>query len=152
MTESSPSELDWAIRTEIYGSFGRIGASPSAADLSDRFDVTPEGITASLERLHAAHEIAPTLDGREVWMANPFSAVETAYPVETPHMSCWSNCAWDALGVAAILGVDGWTRTNCAESGSPLEFGVRDGERAGDDGVIHLVTPLRHAWDNIGFT
>ena len=99
-----------------------------------------------------AHEIAPTPDGTAVWMANPFSAVETTYPVETPHMRCYANCAWDALGVPAILGTDGWTKTECAESGTPLEFGVRGGVLEGDDGVIHLVTPLRDAWVDIGFT
>ena len=67
-------------------------------------------------------------------------------------MRCWANCAWDALGVPAILGTDGWTTAPCAESGDTLEFGVRGGALEGDDGVIHLVTPLRHAWDDIGFT
>ena len=85
-------------------------------------------------------------------MANPFSATETEYPVETPNMTCYANCAWGALGVPAILGTDGWTRTRCQESGVPMEFGVRDGQLAGDDGVIHLVTPPRDAWLDIGFT
>ena len=67
-------------------------------------------------------------------------------------MTCYANCAWGALGVPAILGTDGWTRTRCQESGVPMEFGVRDGQLAGDDGVIHLVTPPRDAWLDIGFT
>jgi len=33
-----------------------------------------------------------------------------------------------------------------------MEFGVRDGQLAGDDGVIHLVTPPRDAWLDIVFT
>ena len=57
-----------------------------------------------------------------------------------------------ALGVPAILGTDGWTRTVCAHSREPLEFGVRDGRLRGDPAVIHLVTPLRDAWVDIGFT
>ena len=85
-------------------------------------------------------------------MANPFSGVPTDYVVQTANMTCYANCAWDALGVAAILGRDAWTRAPCAESGDPLEFGVRDGGLASDAGVIHLVTPLRDAWVDIGFT
>jgi hypothetical protein len=33
-----------------------------------------------------------------------------------------------------------------------MEFGIRDGELAGDDGVIHMVVPIRDAWADIGFT
>ncbi len=33
-----------------------------------------------------------------------------------------------------------------------MEFGIRHGRLEGDDGVIHLVTPIRDAWDDIGFT
>jgi hypothetical protein len=66
-------------------------------------------------------------------------------------MTCYANCAWDALGVPAILGTDGWTQTRCPESGVPMEFGVRDGQAAGN-AVIHLVTPPRDAWLDIGFT
>ena len=32
------------------------------------------------------------------WMANPFSATETEYPVETPNMTCYANCAWLDIG------------------------------------------------------
>jgi hypothetical protein len=72
--------------------------------------------------------------------------------VDTPRGRFWANCAWDALGVPAILGIDGWTDTRCAGSGEPLSFGVRGGERQGDDALIHLVVPPRDAWTDIGFT
>lgn len=149
---SEPTELDWSVRTAIYDSFAASGRAPSYAELGARFDRTEAEIAASVEVLFEAHEIAPLPDGSGVWMANPFSAVETAYPVVTPTMSTYANCAWDALGVPAILGTDGWIDTRCMESGTPLSFGVRDGELRGDDGVIHMVVPIRHAWDDIGYT
>ena len=147
-----PSDFDWSIRSEIYRVFAETGASPSLEQLASSFGASPEQIAASLTLLYDAHEIVPMPDGSGVWMANPFSATETEYPVETPHLTCYANCAWDALGVPAILGTDGWTRTRCQESGVPMEFGVRAGQLAGDDGVIHLVTPPRDAWLDIGFT
>ena len=148
----SPTDADWTIRTEIYRVFAESGRAPTFAELGTTLGHTSEEIGASVERLFEAHEIAPLPDGSGVWMANPFSAVATDYPVETPHMTCYSNCAWDALGVSALLGTDGWTRTHCAASGDALEFGVRRGRLAGDEGVIHLVTPPRDAWIDIGFT
>ena len=152
MSSAGPSDFDWSVRSEIYRVFAETGASPSPQQLAASAVASAEQITASLTALYAAHEIAPTPDGSGVWMANPFSATETEYPVETPLMQCHANCAWDALGVPAILGTDGWIRTRCQQSGAPMEFGVRDGQLAGDDGVIHLVVPPRDAWLDIGFT
>jgi len=146
-----PTEFDWSVRALIYETFATTGQAPPLAQLAAEAGGTEHQIEASLERLFAAHEVATLPDGR-IWMANPFSAMPTKYPVETPEMSCWANCAWDALGVMAMLETDGWIRTTCAESGTPLDFGVVDGALAGDDGVIHLVTPLRDAWADIGFT
>jgi hypothetical protein len=78
--------------------------------------------------------------------------VPTEHVVETPHMTCFANCAWDALGVPAILDCDGRVRTRCAQTGDPIVLDVRDGSVSGDHAVIHLLTPLRDAWDDIGFT
>lgn len=143
--------FDRNVRALVYRTFAQAGRAPAIAELAAHAGSTEHRVRASLRRLEEAHELALLPDGG-VWMANPFSAVPTAYPVETPEMACWANCAWDALGVPALLETDGWIRTRCAESGEPLEFGVRDGRLAGDDGVIHLVTPIRDAWVDIGFT
>lgn len=146
------TELDWAVRAEIYRTFGERGSAPAVAELAAAVGGTEHQVRAALQRLYEAHEVAPLPNGNGVWMANPFSAVPTDYVVETPEMSCYANCAWDALGVPAILGTDGWTTTHCAESHEAMEFGIRGGELAGDDGVIHLLTPVRDAWVDIGFT
>lgn len=146
------TDFDWAVRTFIYRSFAESGRAPALGAMAAAAGGTEHQVRTSLDRLFEAHEIAPLSSGAGVWMANPFSAVPTDFVVETPTMTCYANCAWDALGVPAILGTDGWTRTHCAESGEEIEFGVRAGALSGDEGVIHLVTPLRHAWDDIGFT
>ena len=151
-THPEPNDFDWAVRAKIYEVLAQTGAAPVVAQIAAAVGGTEHQVRTALERLYAAHEIAPLPGGDGVWMANPFSGVPTDFPVETPHMTCYANCAWDALGVPAILGSDGWTRTQCAESGEPLEFGVRQGRLAGADGVIHLVTPPRDAWVDIGFT
>ncbi len=147
----APDDFDWHVRALVYRIFAEAGRGPAIAELAARAGATEHRIASSLRTLEEAHELALLPNGG-VWMANPFSAVPTDYVVETPGMACWANCAWDALGVPAILESDGWIRTHCAESGAPLEFGVRDGALEGDDGVVHLVTPIRDAWVDIGFT
>jgi len=146
------TDFDRNVRAHIYRTFATTGQAPVVPELAAAMGGTEFQLRESLERLFLAHEIAPLPNGQGVWMANPFSSVPTAYPVETPAMTCYANCAWDALGVPAILDTDGWIRTACAQSGVPLEFGVVDGMLAGDDGLIHLVTPIRDAWVDIGFT
>jgi len=148
----SPTDFDWAVRTEIYRVFGERGTAPAVGELAAAVAGTEHQIRASLQALYEAHEIAPLPSGDGVWIANPFSGVPTPHVVETPHMTCFANCAWDALGVPAILGVDGRIRMRCAATDEPLEVTVEDGVLGGDDGVVHLLTPLRDAWVDIGFT
>lgn len=148
----SPVELDWAVRAEIYRVFAERGSAPVVGELAAAVGGTEHRVRDSLQALFEAHEIAPLPGGAGVWMAHPFSAVPTDFVVRTPEMTCYANCAWDALGVPAILGTDGWTRTHCAHSGEPMEFGVRRGRVEGDAGVAHFLTPLREAWTDIGFT
>lgn len=149
---TSLSDLDWTVRGEVYAHFAEHREAPATETLARRLGVDRGSVAHALHRLHHHHHLALFPDRAEVWIANPFSAVPTEYPVATERGHYWANCAWDALGVSAILGVDGWTETRCAGSGEPLGFGVRDGELAGDDGIIHLVVPLRDAWEDIGFT
>lgn len=154
MTDALPTldDFHWSLRTEIFRHVGETTEAPSLEQLSAWAGRNRDEILAALDALEAHHHIALLPDRTGVWMANPFSATPTAYPVDTPRGRFWANCAWDALGVPAILGIDGWTETRCAGSGAPLAFGVRDGVRQGDDALIHLVVPPRDAWIDIGFT
>jgi hypothetical protein len=142
----------WALRTEVFRHIGRTTGAPSLDQLAAWSGRSPAAVLEALDALERAHHLALLPDRTGIWMANPFSATPTAYPVDTPRGRYWANCAWDALGVPAILGIDGWTETHCAGSGAPLSFGVRGGKRQGDDALIHLVVPPRNAWDDIGFT
>jgi hypothetical protein len=145
-------ERDWDVRAIVYRSFAERMRAPSTEEIAEEIRLGDSDVLESLARLEAAHQIALLPDRSGVWMANPFSAVPTAFPVRTDRGTCWANCAWDALGVPGILGVDTWTDAHCANSGEPIAFGVRGGHRIGDDGLVHLVVPPRDAWEDIGFT
>lgn len=146
------TDFPWSLRTEIYRVMGATTRAPSLDDLAAWSGRSRTQVLEALDALENAHQIALLPDRSGVWMANPFSSVPTGFPVDTERGRYWANCAWDALGVPAILGIDGWTEARCAASGSPLSYGVKKSRRVGDDGVIHLVVPPRSAWDDIGFT
>ena len=148
----TPDDRHWALRAEVYRHFARTGRAPSYEALSEATRLGLFEVPELLSTLEAHHHLALFPDRTGIWMAHPFSAVPTAFPVDTARGRFWGNCAWDALGIPAILGVDSRTRTECPASGEPISFGVERGKRVGDDAVVHFVVPPREAWDDIGFT
>ncbi len=142
----------WALRAAVYRQFAETGRAPSFAALAEATGVPLRDVPGTLAALEARHHLALLPDRSGIWMAHPFAATPTAFPVDTARGRFWGNCVWDALGIPAILGVDGWTEARCAASGAPISFGVRDGTRVGDPATVHFVVPPRDAWDDIGFT
>ena len=99
---------------------------------------------AGWRRLH--DEYALVLQGDAIPMANPFSGVPTPYRVHAAERRCYANCAWDAFGVCAALGVDG-----------RIEYGdivvaVRDRKPDDESLVFHCLVPAAHWWDDIVYT
>ena len=81
------------------------------------------------------------------------SAVPTPFRVRVQGSAWWANCAWDALGILALLGQDGEIDTQCAYSSADLAIAVRSRALDPDaDGVIHFAVPAARWWDDIGYT
>ena len=75
-------------------------------------------------------------------MAHPFANHTDGARVDAGGRTWWGNCAWDAFGIVAALGLAG-----------------RDDHRPGhhvpghdDDAVFHVLVPAAHWWDDIAFT
>jgi hypothetical protein len=145
-------ELDRKVRYNIYQHFLARGRAPDSFELASEAGVQVEDIDDALGRLEAAREIVLAPGSTKIWMAHPFSAVPSPYPVQTAQGKYWANCAWDALGVAALLEVDTETRTQCLGCGEELTMRVRDGEAEPEDALVHLLVPASRFWDNVGFT
>jgi hypothetical protein len=77
-------------------------------------------------------------------MAEPFSAVPTAFAVRAGDRRWWANCAWDALAIPPLVGVDAVVETACPDCGEALT------DRG--DAVAHFAVPARDWWRSIGFT
>lgn len=155
MSGAAPPALDdfhWALRAEVFRHFAATTRAPSPQELARWAGRSRADVLAALDALEANHRLALLPDRSGIWMAHPFSALPTHYPVDTERGRYWANCGWDSLGIPAILGIDGWTETRCSGSGESIAYGVRAGRRVGDAGVVHLVVPPRDAWEDIGFT
>ena len=144
-------DRDTAVRLELYRRLVEDGRAPTHGEVGEALGLSEEESAESFRRLADSHVIVLRPGQLAVWMANPFSAVETPYRVETPQGPYYGNCAWDALGVLAMLGTDGLVETSCADCGERLQLRVAGGELDAE-GVAHFLVPAAHWWDDIGHT
>ena len=135
----------------MYRHFVDTARAPDADSIAQGTGLQPPAVTAALRRLADRRAIVLAPASTAVWMAHPFSAVPTPYPVTANGRRYWANCAWDAAGVLSLLGVDGDTRTRCGDCGEPLMMAVRAGRIEGD-GIVHFAVPPRRFWENVAFT
>lgn len=106
---------------------------------------------AGWRRLHEAHALVLNPATDEIRMANPFSAVPTAYRVEAAGRRWYANCAWDAFGICAVLG-DGTIEASCPDCGEPFGVDVRDGHPGDTSLLFHCLVPAARWWDDIVYT
>ena len=144
------SALERAVRLHVYRSFVDTTAAPDAASIAKAVDASAADVNGALRRLADSRAIVLAPSSHTIWMAHPFSAVPTAYPVTANGKRYWANCAWDAAGILSLVG-DGETRTRCEDCSVELSMAVRNGVATGD-GVVHFAVPPRRFWENVAFT
>jgi hypothetical protein len=145
-------DLDTDIRLTLYERFVDEGEPPTAAEVAEALAIPVEEAEDGFRRLEAAHVIVLAPGTLNVWMANPLSAVPTAFRVRTERGDFWGNCIWDGLGVVSMLGRSGTLETSCPDCLEPLRFEIDDGQLVEAGGIAHFVVPAARWWENIGFT
>jgi alkylmercury lyase-like protein len=135
------------LRNRTYAAFVKLGRAPSASELGDESEVR-----AGWRELHAAHALVLNPATDEIRMANPFSAVPTAYRVQAGGRWWYANCAWDACGILAALAVDGRVESSCPDCGEPYAVEVRDRTVDRPELLFHCLVPAARWWDDIVFT
>lgn len=143
---------DLEFRNLVYRRFVELGRAPSIDELAGEQTRARNDVAASLGRLHDAHAVVLQPESGEILMANPFSAVPTPHRVEAAGRQWYANCAWDAFGIPAALGVDGHVSTSCPDCSAPIELDLRDGRPVPADAVFHVLVPAERWWANIAFT
>lgn len=137
--------IEREVRAKVYELF-RDGAAVVTPDtLASAGGWTSDAVGLALANLEAEHRLVLKSDGA-VWMAHPFSGVETGYRARIGDLVWNANCAWDALAILALLG-DGR-----AEGPEGLTWEVREGRVEPEGGVVHLMVPVSRFWDDITFT
>ena len=153
MTEPADSlDVDRRVRLAVYRHFVERGGAPSPDEVSAEVGLAAGEVCASLERLDAAHVLVLHPETRRLWMAMPFSAVPTSFRVRTARGVWWANCAWDALGISAMLQVPAEVVTSCGECGDPPPVRTTGRVLAAGSGVVHFAVPAAEWWADIGFT
>jgi hypothetical protein len=109
-------------------------------------------VKASLERLAAARVLVLHPETRRIWMAMPFSAVPTAFTVRSGRRHWWACCAWDALGISAMLRIPVDITTDCPDCGNPPVIRTNGLTLLDGEGVVHFAVPPPDWWNDIGYT
>ncbi len=139
------------VRLAIYRAVELTGQAPSPSDVARTHHL---GVTEAEEAFRAladGHVIVLEPDSVTVRWAPPFSLVPTPFRVRSGRSAWSAPCAWDAFGIPAALDADARIDAVCAWSGEGVPCGVEH-DRPYGTGVIHLLVPAAHFWDDIGYT
>ncbi len=126
---------------------------PTLDEIAVEIDRTPLETQAVLERLEAVHSALVLSPGSgNLWLADPFAALPTPYPVLAAGHRWFGMCVWDALGILTVAQTDGRAPATCPVSGTKLELRVEGGRLTQGDGVVHFAVKAANWWHKIGFT
>jgi hypothetical protein len=143
---------DIELRNVTYRLFVKLGRAPTLEDVASAAECTASEVLSSWKRLHNQHALVLNPATNELRMANPFSAVPTAYRVRCAGRGWYANCAWDAFGICAALHSAGEIETSCPDCLEPLVISVRDERPDRTDLLFHCLVPAAHWWNDIIFT
>ncbi len=146
------NDADLHLRNSTYGLFVELGRAPTTEEVAITMGWTVVDVAAGWRRLHDTHALVLQEGVDEIRMANPFSAVPTAYRVNAAGRWWFANCAWDAFGILAALGVHGRIESSCPDCLDPILIEVKNEVPDQGELVFHCLVPARSWWDEIAFT
>lgn len=141
-----------ALRVAVYEEILTSGRVPTSRMLGDALGVSPADVRSALAALRIGKTILVHPSTGEIWMAGPFSAVETPYRVISGDRAWWANCGWDMFGVAVIAGARATIVTRCTDCGESMTIVADPDAPPNVDALVHFLLPARRWYDDIGFT
>ncbi len=143
-------DLDWDIRHFVYQALVDSGTAPDAEAVAIQFGISAADARLALQRLHDAHALVLQAGSGDILMANPLSAVPTDYRVLARGRTLFANCAWDSLGIPAMLGADARIEARHPLTGDLMRYAVKGGQLQGDqDYLVHFALPFRQWYADI---
>ena len=152
MTTLPTQELDAQVRRVIYSAFIDDCTALSQEAVASLLGESIPAVKAAYARLAEAHLLVLQPGSGEVLMANPFSAVPTAFRVIAGERAWWGNCIWDSMGVCAMTAPDATIFTSCPDCGEAMTLVIANYQLQPAEGSIHFAVPAAHWWDDIVFT
>lgn len=145
-------ELIDRVRLYVFSEAANTGSVPQPPNIADSLGCSPAEVEQCLRMLAAGKVLILAPNDGNIWAANPFCAVPSAFRVEARGKTYWGICIWDALGIVAALGTDAVIHTCCGDCSEPMLLEVAAGKLKRSEGVVHFAVPAHQWWANIGFT
>ncbi len=146
-------QRDWDIRLYIYQVFVDTGRPPTINHVASEFAMTETEAQGALQRLHDAHALFLRPGSDDILMANPLAACATDYWATLGDTRLYANCAWDSLGIPAMLGRDACIQVRHPIDRKLIHYSVRDGKLVDEsNGVVHFALPFRQWYDDLVYT
>jgi hypothetical protein len=123
------TEDELTLRRRIFVAFAQTGAPPALGDAE-----------APVLRGLADHHVVALDDDGALLMAHPFAAHRDGARIDAGGRTWWGNCAWDAYGIKAALGL--------GEDATITSGGVL----AAPGAVFHVLVPAARWWDDVAYT
>jgi hypothetical protein len=145
------TETDYRIRLAIYQSFVD-GVKPTSAILAPKVRLPQPAVYESFERLKNAKVVILDPNSKEILVAMPFSVKQTPFRVLSRDHAYFACSAWDAFGIALMVGGDIVVATMCPDCDGPIVHRVEQRQMVDAHGVAHFAVPASQWWDNIFYT
>jgi Alkylmercury lyase len=143
------SEQDWDIRLYIYRHFVEQASPPTVTETAQHFNISIKEAHAVYQRLHEYHTLFLQPGTDQIRMANPLSALPTDYRVNIDRRWLWANCAWDSLGIPAMLGADAHIEARLPLTGETVTYRIEAGVLKADQYIIHFPLPFARWYDDL---
>lgn len=141
--------MDNKLRLLVYRWFVEHSRPPTAQETAQALEVDLEVVREALIGLGEKHILVLEPDTVQVRMAMPFAAVPTDFRVQVGSREYWANCAWDALGIPAMLHQDAVIDSRCGDCGEPITLNVHDSRLIPAEALVHFALPVARWWDDI---
>ena len=148
--EQQTKMLDQRIRRYIYDHFVKTGQAPTIVQCAQALSSTISQVQGAYRRLAEGRALVLQGNG-EILMAEPFSAVPTAFSVEVGTHAWWGNCIWDALGIPAMLKEDARIVTACGCCNEAMTVTIQNGSLVDPVGAVHFGIPPQDWWKDVVF-
>ena len=149
MATSRLSAQDWDLRQAVYRTFVATGLAPTYSAIARQVGLPADDARQAYRRLHAHHALFLEPGTDTIRIANPLSAIPTPYRVYVAGRRLWANCAWDALGIPAMLHADARIEATSASSGDAKAYVIEAGELKAAGGVVHFPVPFNRWYDDL---